>query len=94
MSLIPLRLFALVWLLSWMPGFGQAGVIKGTVRGANQEGLAFANVAVRSSATSTGSNEQGEFQLRCRPAPTSWCFSTWVTGRASSRCACRAATPC
>jgi len=64
MSLIPLRLFALVWLLSWMPGFGQAGVIKGTVRGANQEGLAFANVAVRSSATSTGSNEQGEFQLR------------------------------
>ncbi|WP_426058464.1 DUF5686 and carboxypeptidase regulatory-like domain-containing protein [Hymenobacter sp. B1770] len=42
----------------------QAGVIKGAVSGANKQGLAFANVAVRGAATSTGANEQGQYQLR------------------------------
>ncbi|MFD1873502.1 DUF5686 and carboxypeptidase regulatory-like domain-containing protein [Hymenobacter bucti] len=42
----------------------QAGVIKGKVSGAGGEGLAFANVAVRGSAASTGSNDQGQYQLR------------------------------
>jgi hypothetical protein len=41
-----------------------AGIIKGKVSGAGGEGLAFANVAVRGSATSTGSNDQGQYQLR------------------------------
>ncbi|GAC1603113.1 MAG: hypothetical protein NVS3B25_31620 [Hymenobacter sp.] len=64
MSLPALRLLGwVVWLSAW-PALGHAGIIRGTVRGANQEGLAFANVAVRGSATSTGSNEQGQFQLR------------------------------
>ncbi|WP_310396780.1 DUF5686 and carboxypeptidase regulatory-like domain-containing protein [Hymenobacter sp.] len=47
-----------------MPGRSHAGIIRGTVSGADKAGLAFANVAVRGSATSTGSNEQGEYQLR------------------------------
>src|SRR5919112_1490043 len=64
MVLPAFRLVAFVLLLSWVPALSQAGVIKGTVRGANQLGLAFANVAVRGAATSTGANEQGEFQLR------------------------------
>nr|WP_230688125.1 DUF5686 and carboxypeptidase regulatory-like domain-containing protein [Hymenobacter jeongseonensis] len=59
-----MRLPAVLLLLIWLPIVSHAGVIKGTVSGANQQGLAFANVAVRGSATSTGSNEQGEFQLR------------------------------
>jgi len=42
----------------------RAGVIKGTVSGTGGQGLAFANVAVRGSATSTGANEQGQYQLR------------------------------
>ncbi|MEJ7659166.1 MAG: hypothetical protein WKG07_05840 [Hymenobacter sp.] len=31
---------------------------------------------VRGSATSTGSNEQGQYQLRRRAAPISWYFNT------------------
>jgi hypothetical protein len=69
MPLITFRLFAALCLLSWVPVLSHAGVIKGTVSGANKEGLAFANVAVRGSATSTGANEQGEYQLRL-PAGT------------------------
>ena len=70
MNSTTLRWLALALLLAVGPAFtGRAGVIRGTVRGANQEGLAFANVAVRGSATSTGSNEQGQFQLRL-PAGT------------------------
>jgi hypothetical protein len=42
----------------------RAGIIKGKVSGPSGEGLPFANVAVRGSATSTGSNEQGQYQLR------------------------------
>jgi len=41
-----------------------AGTIKGKVSGPDGAGLPFANVAVRGSATSTGSNEQGQYQLR------------------------------
>ncbi|WP_083322027.1 DUF5686 and carboxypeptidase regulatory-like domain-containing protein [Hymenobacter lapidarius] len=59
-----LRLVGFVLLLSALPGLSWAGLIKGTVRGANSEGLAFANVAVRGASTSTGANEQGQFQLR------------------------------
>ncbi|ALW84315.1 hypothetical protein AUC43_03910 [Hymenobacter sedentarius] len=58
------RLVVFALLLSGLPGLSYAGIIKGTVKGANQEGLAFANVAVRGAATSTGANEQGQFQLR------------------------------
>jgi hypothetical protein len=54
----------LLLLLSCGPALSYAGVIKGRVSGSNNEGLAFANVAVRGSATSTGSNEQGQYQLR------------------------------
>ncbi|MVN76835.1 carboxypeptidase-like regulatory domain-containing protein [Hymenobacter sp. HMF4947] len=42
----------------------QAGIIKGRISGTNNAGLPFANVAVRGTATSTGSNEQGQYQLR------------------------------
>ncbi|MGI4739542.1 MAG: DUF5686 and carboxypeptidase regulatory-like domain-containing protein [Janthinobacterium lividum] len=41
-----------------------AGTIKGKVSGPDGAGLPFANVDVRGSATSTGSNEQGQYQLR------------------------------
>ena len=41
-----------------------AGTIRGKVSGPDGTGLPFANVAVRGSATSTGSNEQGQYQLR------------------------------
>ena len=42
----------------------QAGTIRGKVSGPDGAGLPFANVAVRGSATSAGSNEQGQYQLR------------------------------
>ncbi|RYY07430.1 MAG: carboxypeptidase-like regulatory domain-containing protein, partial [Cytophagaceae bacterium] len=42
----------------------QAGTIKGKVTGTNNEGLAFANVAVRGTAASTGSNDQGQYLLK------------------------------
>jgi hypothetical protein len=58
------RIFAGYLLLSFFPFASYAGIIKGKVSGANSEGLAFANVAVRGTATSTGSNEQGQYQLR------------------------------
>ena len=64
-----LRVFAFFLLLLGGAGRAQAGTIRGTVRGANKEGLAFANVAVRGAATSTGANEQGQYQLRL-PAGT------------------------
>ncbi|UOE35376.1 DUF5686 and carboxypeptidase regulatory-like domain-containing protein [Hymenobacter monticola] len=58
------RFLVVVLLLSGMSGLSHAGVIKGTVSGTGGQGLAFANVAVRGSATSTGANEQGQYQLR------------------------------
>ena len=42
----------------------QAGTIRGKVSGPDGAALPFANVAVRGTATSTGSNEQGQYQLR------------------------------
>ncbi len=63
MLLFSFRLL-LFWLLCGLPFLSRAGVVKGTVSGANKAGLAFANVAVRGAATSTGANEQGQFQLR------------------------------
>ncbi|MGI4834110.1 MAG: DUF5686 and carboxypeptidase regulatory-like domain-containing protein [Janthinobacterium lividum] len=45
-------------------GAARAGIIKGRISGASGEGLPFANVAVRGTATSTGSNDQGQYQLR------------------------------
>ncbi|WP_151085850.1 DUF5686 and carboxypeptidase regulatory-like domain-containing protein [Hymenobacter baengnokdamensis] len=50
------------WLL--LVGAAHAGIIRGKVSGPDGAGLPFANVAVRGSATSTGSNEQGQYQLR------------------------------
>ena len=64
-----LRLLVFVLLLSGLSVPSRAGIIKGTVSGVSKEGLAFANVAVRGAATSTGANEQGQYQLRL-PAGT------------------------
>ncbi|MBU6119925.1 DUF5686 and carboxypeptidase regulatory-like domain-containing protein [Hymenobacter siberiensis] len=61
---ISLRWLLLALLLIAAPFLSCAGVIRGTVSGANKAGLAFANVAVRGAATSTGANEQGQFLLR------------------------------
>jgi hypothetical protein len=57
-------LLSVLLLLLGGPLLSRAGVIKGKVSGANKEGLAFANIAVRGSSTSTGANDQGQFQLR------------------------------
>jgi hypothetical protein len=60
------RIGLLITLLGWLfgPAIVQAGTIKGKVSGTNNEGLAFANVTVRGTATSTGSNDQGQYQLK------------------------------
>jgi hypothetical protein len=60
------RLGLLTTLLGWLLALpsAQAGNIKGRVSGTNNEALAFANVAVRGTATSTGSNDQGQYQLK------------------------------
>jgi hypothetical protein len=42
----------------------QAGIVRGKITDPKGEPLAFANVAVRGSATSTASNDQGNYQLR------------------------------
>ena len=63
------RLVAFYLLLSGSSFLSRAGTIQGTVSGANNVGLAFANVAVRGAATSTGANEQGQYQMRL-PAGT------------------------
>ena len=54
----------LVVVLVLLPAAARAGIIKGKVSGPDGTGLPFANVAVRGSAASTGSNEQGQYQLR------------------------------
>jgi hypothetical protein len=58
------RLLRLALLLAVLPLAARAGLIKGKVSGPDGAGLPFANVAVRGAATSTGSNEQGQYQLR------------------------------
>ncbi|MFD1467391.1 DUF5686 and carboxypeptidase regulatory-like domain-containing protein [Hymenobacter caeli] len=50
-------------LLAGGPG-ARAGVVKGVISGADGSKLAFANVAVRGDATSTGANDQGQYALR------------------------------
>ena len=59
-----LRFLCFALLLGLLSHTGRAGTIKGTVSGADRQGLAFANVSVHGSATSTGSNDQGQYQLR------------------------------
>jgi len=59
----------LTWLVALLllAGAAQAGIIKGKITGADGAALPFANVAVRGTATSTGSNDQGQYQLRLEP---------------------------
>jgi hypothetical protein len=57
-------LFRLALLWALLPLATHAGTIRGKVSGPDGTGLPFANVAVRGAATSTGSNEQGQYQLR------------------------------
>lgn len=57
-------LFRLALLWALLPLAALAGTIRGKVSGPDGTGLPFANVAVRGSAVSTGSNEQGQYQLR------------------------------
>jgi hypothetical protein len=63
---VPTGLLFFSTLIFWLftPPSAQAGTIRGKVSGTNNEGLAFANVAVRGTATSTGTNDQGQYQLR------------------------------
>ncbi|MGI4870144.1 MAG: DUF5686 and carboxypeptidase regulatory-like domain-containing protein [Janthinobacterium lividum] len=58
----PTRLALLLLLLTTF--CAQAGIIKGKVSEANGNALPFANVSVRGTATSTASNEQGQYQLK------------------------------
>lgn len=54
--------FVLLLLAGLTPG-SRAGVVKGRITDPKNEGLAFANIAVRGTTTSTASNEQGNYQL-------------------------------
>jgi len=45
----------------------QAGIVRGHITDPQGAALPFANIAVRGSATSTASNEQGNYQLRLEP---------------------------
>ena len=60
MSVLRLNLLACLLLTL---GTARAGVIKGKITGPDGAALPFANVAVRGTATSTGSNDQGQYQL-------------------------------
>ena len=61
------RILPLLALLALAAGPARAGLVKGQVTGANREALPFANVAVRNTTTSTGTNEQGQYALRLAP---------------------------
>ena len=63
MSLFSLTRWSLTLLLL-LPVAARAGTIRGKVSGPDGAGLPFANVSVRGAATSAGSNEQGQYQLR------------------------------
>ncbi|UPL49395.1 DUF5686 and carboxypeptidase regulatory-like domain-containing protein [Hymenobacter sublimis] len=58
------RYFLILLLLLRTVAPATAGIVRGRITDAKGEGLAFANVAVRASTTSTASNEQGNYQLR------------------------------
>ncbi|QDA59758.1 DUF5686 and carboxypeptidase regulatory-like domain-containing protein [Hymenobacter jejuensis] len=45
----------------------QAGIVRGRITDTKGAALAFANVAVRNTSTSTATNEQGNYQLRLNP---------------------------
>ncbi|MBC6610220.1 carboxypeptidase-like regulatory domain-containing protein [Hymenobacter sp. BT507] len=45
----------------------RAGIVRGLVTDTQNQPLAFANVAVRATTTSTATNEQGRYQLRLEP---------------------------
>ena len=62
------RIYLLLGLLLTI-STARAGIIKGRISGASGEPLPFANVAVRGTATSTGSNDQGQYQLRLPAGP-------------------------
>jgi hypothetical protein len=56
--------FYLFLVLLLVAGAARGGVVRGRVADAAGAGLAFANVAVRTTTTSTATNEQGSYQLR------------------------------
>ncbi|WP_139924767.1 DUF5686 and carboxypeptidase regulatory-like domain-containing protein [Hymenobacter sp. DG01] len=58
------RYFLILLLLLAAAAPATAGIIRGRITDNKGEGLAFANVAVRTTTTSTASNEQGNYQLR------------------------------
>ena len=67
-------LLPLLLLMGGLSRPARAGTVRGTVSGAGQAPLAFANVAVRGAATSTGANEQGRYQLRLPAGPCELVF--------------------
>lgn len=67
MPLLFTRLLLILALLGPTARFSYAGIIRGKISGNTNEILPFANVAVRGTATSTASNEQGSYQLRLDP---------------------------
>ncbi|SHI32142.1 CarboxypepD_reg-like domain-containing protein [Hymenobacter daecheongensis DSM 21074] len=56
--------FLLIFLLLVAAAQTRAGIVRGRIQDPQAEALPFANIAVRGSATSTASNEQGRYQLR------------------------------
>ncbi|PJJ48678.1 DUF5686 and carboxypeptidase regulatory-like domain-containing protein [Hymenobacter chitinivorans] len=56
--------YLLIALVLLSAAAARAGIVRGKITDPKGEALAFANVAVRGSATSTASNEQGNYQLR------------------------------
>jgi len=61
------RIYWLYFLLLLTVSAAQAGVVRGRITNPEGEGLAFANVAVRATSSSTATNEQGNYQLRLNP---------------------------
>ncbi|SDY76613.1 DUF5686 and carboxypeptidase regulatory-like domain-containing protein [Hymenobacter psychrophilus] len=64
MPLLYSRPALLVLLLLLLTGPAWSGVVRGRLADPQGAGLAFANVAVRGTTTSTAANEQGDYQLR------------------------------
>ncbi|RYU83717.1 DUF5686 and carboxypeptidase regulatory-like domain-containing protein [Hymenobacter persicinus] len=59
--------YLLVLLLIVLSAGARAGIVRGHITDPQGAALPFANIAVRGSATSTASNEQGNYQLRLEP---------------------------
>ncbi|WP_303312430.1 DUF5686 and carboxypeptidase regulatory-like domain-containing protein [Hymenobacter sp. BT730] len=62
-----LRVVLLSICFLWNACLAYAGIVRGRVTGPDKAPLAFANVAVRGTTQSTGTNEQGQYQLRLAP---------------------------